>query len=132
MSGVLNSIPDNDLYVLLGDFNAHIGSRDSTQDQWGSERGAECNIDHQFLCVKLRMTWKCPKHKTNEMRRFDVARLRCASGVEVEETGYWKQKFVEEVLERAREDCPESGTVVGKCCFRDHRQSKKEPARLVS
>ena len=83
------------------------------------KRGAECNIDHQFLCVKLRMTWKCPKHKTNEMRRFDVARLRCASGVEVEETGSWKQKFVEEVLERAREDCPESGTVVGKCCFRE-------------
>ncbi len=36
---LLAGIPDSDLYVLLGDFNARIGSRESSQDQWGRARG---------------------------------------------------------------------------------------------
>ena len=35
---VLSSIPSNEPYVLLGDFNAHVGSRDE-DDAWGRVRG---------------------------------------------------------------------------------------------
>ena len=48
------------------------------------------------------------------MRRFDVSRLRCTSGVDVEETRFRKQEYVEGVLERAREGWPEDETVVEK------------------
>ena len=36
---VLSNTPDSDLFVLLGDYNARIGSRDAAQDQWGMARG---------------------------------------------------------------------------------------------
>ena len=40
-------------------------------------RGAECNTGHQFLCAKLRMSWKCPKRRPQkEVKRFDVSGLR--------------------------------------------------------
>ena len=49
-----------------------------------------------------------------KMRRFDASRLRRASGVEVKVTGSQKQDYVEEELERAREDWPEkNGTSSG-------------------
>ena len=48
------------------------------------------------------------------MRRFDVSRLRSTSGVEVEETRFRKQEYVEGVLERAREGWPEDETVMEK------------------
>ena len=32
LSNVLSNTPDSDLFVLLGDFNAHIGSRDAAQE----------------------------------------------------------------------------------------------------
>ena len=38
LDGVLSSIPESDLYVLLGDFNARIGSRER-EDQWRMARG---------------------------------------------------------------------------------------------
>ena len=70
-----------------------------------------------------------PKRKINEVRRFDVSRLRCTGGVEVEETRFRKQEYVGEVLERAREGWPwkldSSGEVesdegsTGRYCFRD-------------
>ena len=39
LGAVLAGIPDTDMYVLLGDFNAHIGSRESAHDQWSGARG---------------------------------------------------------------------------------------------
>lgn len=38
LGGVLSGIPDSDLYVMLGDFNARIGSREPG-DQWCMARG---------------------------------------------------------------------------------------------
>ena len=35
----LDAIPPNDMYVLLGDFNARVGSRSEAGDQWGHVRG---------------------------------------------------------------------------------------------
>ena len=41
------------------------------------KRGAECNTDHQFLCVRLRMARKVYHQRMpgTRMRRFDVSKL---------------------------------------------------------
>ena len=36
---IISSIPTNDKYVLLGDFNAHVGSREHNGEQWDGVRG---------------------------------------------------------------------------------------------
>ena len=35
----LDEIPSNDMYVMLGDFNARVGSRSEEGDHWGKVRG---------------------------------------------------------------------------------------------
>ena len=47
LSAVLTGIPDSDMYVVLGDLNARIGSRESAQDQWGGARGPHgCGVSN--------------------------------------------------------------------------------------
>lgn len=36
---VLSAIPSQECYVLLGDFNARVGSRMEDDDEWRDERG---------------------------------------------------------------------------------------------
>ena len=39
MECFLSSVPSGEKYLLLGDFNARVGSREYVRDQWGSVRG---------------------------------------------------------------------------------------------
>ena len=41
------------------------------------EEGAECNIDHHFLCATLRRRWKLPKHgqRRKKSLRYDLSKL---------------------------------------------------------
>ena len=36
---IISSIPTNDKYVLLGDLNAHVGSREHNGERWDGVRG---------------------------------------------------------------------------------------------
>ena len=57
------------------------------------KRGAE---NHQFLCAKLRMPWKCPKRVVRKKtRRFDVSGMVQVSGKGEEALGPTKQEYVE-------------------------------------
>ena len=76
------------------------------------KRGAECNTEHQFLCAELRMAWKCCKPKPQkEVRRFDASGLRRVSRTGGGEVRSQRQEYVEGVVERAREEWPDEGTV---------------------
>lgn len=49
LENVINSIPVNEMYVILGDLNAHVGSRASGSDQLEEIRGPHgCDVinDH--------------------------------------------------------------------------------------
>ena len=35
----LTAVPSNESYILLGDFNAQVGSRETADDPWGNVRG---------------------------------------------------------------------------------------------
>ena len=39
LESILAAIPTREKYVILGDFNVHVGSRECVGDQWGSVRG---------------------------------------------------------------------------------------------
>jgi hypothetical protein len=41
----LDAIPSSDLYVMLGDFNAHVGSRSSSDDLWADVRGPHSLVE---------------------------------------------------------------------------------------
>ena len=98
LGALLAGIPDRDLYVLLGDFNACIGSRDSAQDQWGEARGPHghgsvndagqellsfltthqataCNTWYQKRNIHL-ATWQHPKSKSWSCIDYIVMRQR--------------------------------------------------------
>ena len=78
----LSPIPSNEPYILLGDFNARVGSRGSAGDVWGSPHGyGELNDAGKellaFLCANEatlcntwfskkdihKQTWQHPKSK---------------------------------------------------------------------
>ena len=46
LENIFSSIPSGELYVLLGDFNARVGSRESPDEEWGSMRGP-----HELGCA---------------------------------------------------------------------------------
>ena len=75
-------------------------------------RGTECNTDHQFLCAELRMVWKHSKLRPQkEVRRFDVSSLRQVHSTQGEEARSQRQEYGKAVVERAREEWPDEGTV---------------------
>ena len=42
LESILAAIPTGEKYVILGDFNAHVGSREFVGDRWGSVRCTVC------------------------------------------------------------------------------------------
>ena len=40
LESILAAILRGEKYVILGDFNAHVGSRECVGDRWGSVRGS--------------------------------------------------------------------------------------------
>ena len=36
---VIDAVPSNGCYLIMGEFNARVGSRDSLNDQWEGDRG---------------------------------------------------------------------------------------------
>ena len=37
---IISSVPSGEMYFILGDFNAHVGSRESADEEWSSVRGS--------------------------------------------------------------------------------------------
>ena len=59
----LATIPSNELYVMLGDFNARVGPRERVGKLWGEARGphgyGERNDAGQELLAFLSKVWSC-------------------------------------------------------------------------
>ena len=70
----------------------------------GVKRGAECNTDHQLLCMTLRLKREgyCKPVPIANSRWYDVSSLACAEVGRTEENET-KTMFVKQVLEKARE-----------------------------
>lgn len=82
---VISSVPPQECYVLLGDFNARVGSRSEVVDEWWDERGpfvhgilndagrellAFCSLNGATVCNTWfqkkaihKQTWQHPKSK---------------------------------------------------------------------
>ncbi len=39
LENIISSIPPEEMYIILGDFNARVGSRVSAEEEWSSVRG---------------------------------------------------------------------------------------------
>ena len=39
LENIISSVPSGERYILLGDFNARVGSKDSDDEQWSGVRG---------------------------------------------------------------------------------------------
>ena len=70
------------------------------------KRGAECNTDHQFLCVKIRFTGSCYRRKGivgSSGGRYDMPRLVSDGNAEdAESKQALRVEFQEQVVKRAR------------------------------
>lgn len=78
-------------------------------------RGAVCNTDHHFVCVKLRLQKvNYSRHsKGAQSRRFDVARL-VVSAKASEEDNKVRDEFIQNVLDRASEEWCDDSSVTDK------------------
>lgn len=185
LENILSTVPQGEKYLLMGDFNARVGSREcAVGDMWdgvrgpygygvvndaGKEllsflavhqatvcntwymkrdihkqtwqhpkskqwscidfaitrqkdrkmctdvsvrRGAECNTDHQLLCITLKLKREGCRTSVPKVdsRRYDVSSLACAEAGRAEDNEK-KMVFVEQVLEKASEDWPVEGSV---------------------
>ena len=91
----LDAIPPSECYVIMGDFNARVGSRVSVNDQWANVRGlgeindAGCelltflSINEETVCNTWfpkwtihKHTWQHPKSKRWHCIDFAIARQR--------------------------------------------------------
>ena len=77
------------------------------------KRGAECNTDHQLLCVKIKMSVPCHHGKvpSNRGKRFDVSKLVCA---DKQYGSSWPKEFQKQAADRASKNWPEEGTAQDK------------------
>ena len=96
----LNAIPPSECYVIMGDFNARVGSRQGEGDIWASVRGphglGEMNLSGQELLAFLSINeatlcniWFCKKTSTNRLgntprRRSSTALILPLCGKEIE------------------------------------------------
>ena len=185
----LTAVPTDQPYILLGDLNARVGSRDGTDDPWDRvrgphgygetndagkdllnflstneatvcntwfrkkdihkqtwqhpksrhwhcidfaimrqrdrrrcldvavKRGAECNTDHQLLCVKIRMSMPCRHGKAPASRgkRFDVSKLaRKERSTDEQHELSRREEFQQQAAEKAATNWPEDGTAEDK------------------
>ena len=98
LENVISSIPSSECYVLLGDFNARVGSRGSVSDQWDGVRGPHglgvCNdagkellsflsLHEAMVCNTwyekrdiYKQTWQHPKSKRWSCIDFVVMRQK--------------------------------------------------------
>ena len=98
LDNIISSIPSEECYVLLGDFNARVGSREAVDDQWDGVRGPHglgaCNDAGRELISFLslheaavcntwfekrdihKQTWQHPKSKKWSCIDFVVMRQR--------------------------------------------------------
>ena len=92
----LNAIPPSECYVIMGDFNAHVRSRQGERDRWASVHGphglgemnesgrnllaflsiTEASLCNTWFCKKdiHKQTWKYPKMK--KWHCIDLAIMR--------------------------------------------------------
>ena len=53
LQGALGSLPSDDIVIVLGDFNAHVGKRETENDVWKEVRGLHrigtCNEAGELL-----------------------------------------------------------------------------------
>ena len=52
LNNIISGVPVGEMYIILGDFNARVESRESDDNDW-SGVCAECNTDHNLVCMKL-------------------------------------------------------------------------------
>ena len=98
MQLALNAIPPSECYVVMGDFNACVGSRQGEGDMWASVRGPhglgevnesgrelldflsinEASLCNTWFCKKdiHKQTWKRPKTKKWHCIDFAIMRQR--------------------------------------------------------
>ena len=83
-----------------------------------AKRGAECNTDHQLLCMTLRFKREgyCKPVPIANSRRYDVSSLARTEVGRTEENEM-KTLFVKQVLEKAREGWPAEGNMQEKCLW---------------
>ena len=76
------------------------------------KRGAECNTDHQLLCMTLMLKTKGYSNPVPiaNRRHYDVSNLACLEVRRTEENET-KTVFVKQVLEKAREGWRDEGNV---------------------
>ena len=94
----MNAIPPSECYVIMGDFNARVGSRLNDDDLWTSVRGPhgfgdindsgrelltflamnEATLHNTLFCKKdiYKQTWKHPKTKKWHCIDFAIMRQR--------------------------------------------------------
>ena len=80
------------------------------------KRGAECNTDHQLLCVKIRMSAPCQRGKAplSRGKRFDVSKLTRNETAVKQHGSSWREEFQQQAGERASKNWPEEGTAEDK------------------
>ena len=78
------------------------------------KRGAECNADHQFVCVKIRLAGGCYRRKAmagSDGRRYDASKLVSDGRAEYGSNHALRLEFQKLVAERAGAAWPTEGGV---------------------